>query len=139
MLMGIKVIIGATTFECGTPEEAARIHQLLAGGIPHAAAQQRAPNGVVSSLRPVSGSGRARVRAAHDFLNRLKPYVGQRLNAGDMMKVAGVEHINGLGPKLALYRRALETERQSLDDFILKMKGEPGELPTWEVRQVNGS
>lgn len=128
----IEVHIGTTVFKCSTPEEAARVHQLVNGGGQGTVAH---PTQALSVGRPIVSATPERNDRARAFLKKLETVVGQELDIPAMVKLTGVKNLNGIGPRLAQFRKSLQVDNIVLDDFIEKMKPElPG--PThWLVRK----
>jgi hypothetical protein len=128
----IKVHSGNTVFECETPEDAVRIHKLLNGG---------AGDPVTAPLQPVKqgntgvGSTSKLVAPAKAFLKKLDNYAGQKLDVAGMVKLTGVKHQNGIGPRMAQYRRVLGEENIALDNYFTKIKPEEGGDSTWLIHR----
>lgn len=128
----IKVHSGNTVFECETPEDAVRIHKLLNGGVGNtiAAAAQPIKQGdsAVSSPSKLLAPAKA-------FLKKLDNYAGQKLDVAGMVKLTGVKHQNGIGPRMAQYRRVLGEENIDLENYFTKMKPAEGGDPTWLIHR----
>jgi len=134
--MSIKVIIGNTTFVCDTPAEAAEIDRLRSR--PVASQPVIAGSRVISDVANRQLSEKA--REARAFLKKLESYAGQEVSSDVLLKVSGAQSLNGLGPKLAQYRKALlESEHVSLDTYLVKQKPDPNGPTSWAVHKVNGA
>lgn len=131
----IEVHIGASVFKCSTPEEAARIHQLVGGSaqpvVHHVAVAQPSSAPVARSAPLAKPVQKSRASA---FLKKLETVAGQELDVPAMVKLMGVRHPNGIGPRFARFRKNLAAENIALDELIEKVKSEVGEPPHWIVR-----